>query len=104
MGYAPGTMDTDPRLENALQKLDGIVDGGASVAVLEDILDKLEALKAARQQAALNTEADTVAANLRVDPARGMLAMMIQGRTLVSELEALLDCDRKRDVFATFTG
>lgn len=98
MGYAPGTNDTDPSLQNALEKLETISDGDASIGVFEDILDQLEAIDAARQKAVLNAEADTINA-LRVDPARGMLAMCIRGRDLVTQLEGLLDCKRKIDVF-----
>ena len=101
-GWPPGTSDIDPALKNAIVRIELISDGDATKARVQDHLTAIGNVVTAARNATLNTEADTIN-KLRVDPARGMLAMFISARIEVSALEGIFGVPRKRDIFNVYT-
>jgi hypothetical protein len=105
MGFGAIFKQADLRLENGITAIQSVADGGsqpdstsenAARAIVCDLLAVECSLKALWSQFAVG-RADKV----RIDAARAMIALRMEGRRLVTGLSSVLATSPRRDAFAS---
>ena len=95
MGYPLSPLDTD--LENAMSNVDAA--GAASEAELVTVLTALASVEtqiSALHEAMVAVQIDKI----RIDPARALITLYMDGRRWVQVLRSLLGMPPRRDVFS----
>jgi hypothetical protein len=105
LGFGSIFKQADLRLENALTSIQSVADGGSQPdstsenavrAIVADLLNVECMLKSLWGQFAVGR-----AASVRLDAARAMIALRMEGRRLVTGLSSVLATNPRRDAFAS---
>ena len=104
LGFSSIFIQADPRLENAINSIRAIADGGTrpdnssqleALSICEEIKEVYCELRNARKQLTV------VSVNkIKLDAARGIIMLRSEGRRLVTRLSAILSTNPRRDIFS----
>jgi hypothetical protein len=104
LGFSAIFLQSDPRLETAINSICAVVDGGTrpddssqmeAMSIVDEIQSIYCELRAARKQVTV-----TGVNKIQIDAARGIIMLRSEGRRLVTRLSAILSTNPRRDIFS----
>ena len=108
LGFAAIFKQADPRLEDALTAIQSISDGGSQPdSTSEDygrvLIQQALTVEASLQNLWVQMQVGSSDGKTKIDAARGMQGLRMEGRRIVNGLSAIISTNPRRDIFSGST-